>query len=153
MHCLADVGVVCVCLQVCNFTNYFSDGRLLCYLIHHYNPSLLPLHLINIYATLSEVRYSGKRRLLTTSLFKGIVANFCYYFYREHCPITSPGRVEVSQQLIMHTLWTTRQPRSVRLAEAFHIFLSSPNTQHIMNDGYHVEYLMESNHFFDRLIN
>ncbi|CAI8045056.1 hypothetical protein GBAR_LOCUS24940 [Geodia barretti] len=29
--------------------------RLLCYLIHHYNPSLLPLHLINIYATLSEV--------------------------------------------------------------------------------------------------
>ena len=94
-----------------------------------------------------------KRRLVTTSLFKGIVANFCYYFYREHCPITSPGRVEVSQQLIMHTLWTTRQPRSVRLAEAFHIFLSSPNTQHIMNDGYHVEYLMESNHFIDRLIN
>ena len=50
-----------VCVQVCNFTNSFSDGRLLCYLIHHYHPSLLPLHLITNYTTLSEVRYSGTR--------------------------------------------------------------------------------------------
>ena len=42
-------------LQVCNFTNSFSDGRLLCYLIHHYHPSLLPLDLISNHTTLSEV--------------------------------------------------------------------------------------------------
>lgn len=33
---------VCLHLQVENFTVMFSDGRVLCYLIHHYHPSLLP---------------------------------------------------------------------------------------------------------------
>uniref|UniRef100_A0A3Q3F812 Abnormal spindle-like microcephaly-associated protein homolog n=1 Tax=Kryptolebias marmoratus TaxID=37003 RepID=A0A3Q3F812_KRYMA len=31
-----------VCVQVENFTVSFSDGRVLCYLIHHYHPGLLP---------------------------------------------------------------------------------------------------------------
>ena len=45
-----------------------------------------------------------------------------------------PSRVEVSQQLMMHTLQTTRQPHAVRLAHASHNLklssFSSPNTQH-----------------------
>ena len=42
-------------MQVCNFNTSFSDGRLLCYLIHHYHPSLLPLNFIQNTTTLSEV--------------------------------------------------------------------------------------------------
>lgn len=42
------------CREVCavygvpvnNFSSSFSDGRVLCYLIHHYYPSLLPLELV-----------------------------------------------------------------------------------------------------------
>ena len=34
--------VCCLYVQVENFTVAFSDGRVLCYLIHHYHPSLLP---------------------------------------------------------------------------------------------------------------
>ncbi|CAH3024578.1 unnamed protein product [Porites evermanni] len=33
-------------LKIENFTVSFSDGRALCYLLHHYHPSLLPLELI-----------------------------------------------------------------------------------------------------------
>ena len=71
-HCLADVGVVCVWLQVCNFANSFSDGHLLCYLIHHYHPSLLPLLLISNYTTLSEVRYSGTRPEVKTTYYQSV---------------------------------------------------------------------------------
>lgn len=33
-------------IQIENFTVSFSDGRALCYLLHHYHPSLLPASLI-----------------------------------------------------------------------------------------------------------
>ena len=41
--------------QISNFNSSFSDGRALCYLIHHYHPSLLPLELISNETTLSKV--------------------------------------------------------------------------------------------------
>ena len=34
-------------LQIENFTVSFSDGRALCYLVHHYHPALLALDDIN----------------------------------------------------------------------------------------------------------
>ncbi|ELT97378.1 hypothetical protein CAPTEDRAFT_220529 [Capitella teleta] len=40
-------------LKVENFTVSFSDGRALCYLLHHYHPSLLPLDAIHEDTTLS----------------------------------------------------------------------------------------------------
>ena len=56
LRCIQECVVLPIMsIQVCNFTTSFSDGRLLCYLIHHYHPSLLPLHLIHNYTTLSEV--------------------------------------------------------------------------------------------------
>jgi len=39
--------VIHICLQVTNFTASFSDGRVFCYLLHHYHPHLLPLDAIN----------------------------------------------------------------------------------------------------------
>lgn len=35
-----------VCTQVENFTVSFSDGRVLCYLIHHYHPCYVPFDAI-----------------------------------------------------------------------------------------------------------
>ena len=40
-HCLNPLS-----FQIENFTVSFSDGRALCYLLHHYHPSLLPRSLI-----------------------------------------------------------------------------------------------------------
>lgn len=36
-----SVGEHTMCVQVENFSVSFSDGRVLCYLIHHYHPNLL----------------------------------------------------------------------------------------------------------------
>lgn len=40
-----------LCVQVENFTVSFSDGRVLCYLIHHYHPSLLPHRSVSLLTT------------------------------------------------------------------------------------------------------
>lgn len=40
--------------QIENFTVSFSDGRALCYLLHHYHPSLLPLSLIKQQTSLTS---------------------------------------------------------------------------------------------------
>jgi len=49
----------CTCghiiLQVTNFTSSFSDGRVFCYLLHHYHPHLLPLEAINNDTSLTAV--------------------------------------------------------------------------------------------------
>ena len=37
-----------------NFTVSFSDGRALCYLLHHYHPSLLPLSSIRTDTTMTR---------------------------------------------------------------------------------------------------
>ncbi|RVE73614.1 hypothetical protein OJAV_G00033280 [Oryzias javanicus] len=49
-------------LKVENFTVMFSDGRVLCYLIHHYHPSLLPEASIN-HSTTQTVEGSPTGRL------------------------------------------------------------------------------------------
>jgi len=53
-----------VCVQydmdVDNFTVSFSDGRALCYLLHHYHPSLLPKELIRTETTQT---YEGRYKL------------------------------------------------------------------------------------------
>ncbi|XP_034035336.1 abnormal spindle-like microcephaly-associated protein [Thalassophryne amazonica] len=49
-------------LQVENFTVAFSDGRVLCYLIHHYHPGLLPEHDIS-HSTTQTVECSPRGRL------------------------------------------------------------------------------------------
>ena len=41
-------------LQINNFSSSFSDGRMFCYLIHHYQPGLLPLDLITNETSLSQ---------------------------------------------------------------------------------------------------
>lgn len=41
--------------QVNNFNSSFSDGRALCYLIHHYHPQLLTLESIKDETTLTQV--------------------------------------------------------------------------------------------------
>ncbi|XP_038063476.1 abnormal spindle-like microcephaly-associated protein homolog [Patiria miniata] len=46
-------------LKVENFTVAFSDGRALCYLVHHYHPSLLPLGLINQETTQTQYQRQG----------------------------------------------------------------------------------------------
>ena len=48
--------------QVENFTVSFSDGRALCYLIHHYHPSHLPLDSVR-QDTTQTVEYSGQGRV------------------------------------------------------------------------------------------
>ncbi|XP_022094618.1 abnormal spindle-like microcephaly-associated protein homolog [Acanthaster planci] len=49
-------------LKVENFTVAFSDGRALCYLVHHYHPSLLPLGLINQDTTQTQYQRQGDAR-------------------------------------------------------------------------------------------
>ncbi|KAL1022839.1 hypothetical protein UPYG_G00033110 [Umbra pygmaea] len=49
-------------LKAENFTVSFSDGRVLCYLIHHYHPSHLPADRVNHFTTLS-VECSQKGRV------------------------------------------------------------------------------------------
>ncbi|GLD49535.1 abnormal spindle-like microcephaly-associated protein [Lates japonicus] len=49
-------------LKVENFTVTFSDGRILCYLIHHYHPSLLPEKAIS-HSTTQTVECSPRGRL------------------------------------------------------------------------------------------
>ena len=52
-----------ISLQVNNFTASFSDGRALCYLVHHYQPWLLPASDIQQLTTLtcqnSDADYFG----------------------------------------------------------------------------------------------
>ena len=40
-------------LKIDNFTVSFSDGRILCCLLHHYHPSLMPLGKLNMETTLT----------------------------------------------------------------------------------------------------
>ncbi|XP_073332117.1 abnormal spindle-like microcephaly-associated protein [Pagrus major] len=49
-------------LKVENFTVAFSDGRVLCYLIHHYHPSLLPEEAVS-HGTTQTVECSPRGRL------------------------------------------------------------------------------------------
>ncbi|XP_042272123.1 abnormal spindle-like microcephaly-associated protein [Thunnus maccoyii] len=49
-------------LKVENFTVTFSDGRVLCYLIHHYHPSLLPEEAVS-HSTTQTVECSSRGRL------------------------------------------------------------------------------------------
>ncbi|XP_044056184.1 LOW QUALITY PROTEIN: abnormal spindle-like microcephaly-associated protein [Siniperca chuatsi] len=49
-------------LKVENFTVTFSDGRVLCYLIHHYHPSLLPEEAVS-HSTTQTVECSPRGRL------------------------------------------------------------------------------------------
>ncbi|XP_018526360.1 LOW QUALITY PROTEIN: abnormal spindle-like microcephaly-associated protein [Lates calcarifer] len=49
-------------LKVENFTVTFSDGRILCYLIHHYHPSLLPEKAVS-HSTTQTVECSPRGRL------------------------------------------------------------------------------------------
>nr|XP_020442858.1 abnormal spindle-like microcephaly-associated protein [Monopterus albus] len=49
-------------LKVENFTVAFSDGRILCYLIHHYHPSLLPEEAVS-HSTTQTVECSPRGRL------------------------------------------------------------------------------------------
>ncbi|XP_071342367.1 abnormal spindle-like microcephaly-associated protein [Trachinotus anak] len=49
-------------LKVENFTVTFSDGRILCYLIHHYHPSLLPEEAVS-HSTTQTVECSPRGRL------------------------------------------------------------------------------------------
>ncbi|XP_054459520.1 abnormal spindle-like microcephaly-associated protein [Anoplopoma fimbria] len=49
-------------LKVENFTVTFSDGRVLCYLIHHYHPSLLPERAVS-HSTTQTVECSPRGRL------------------------------------------------------------------------------------------
>lgn len=49
-------------MQVENFTVTFSDGRVLCYLIHHYHPSLLPEEAVS-HSTTQTVECSPRGRL------------------------------------------------------------------------------------------
>nr|XP_033478007.1 abnormal spindle-like microcephaly-associated protein [Epinephelus lanceolatus] len=49
-------------LRVENFTVAFSDGRVLCYLIHHYHPSLLPEEAVS-HSTTQTVECSPRGRL------------------------------------------------------------------------------------------
>uniref|UniRef100_A0A8C2ZYF4 Assembly factor for spindle microtubules n=1 Tax=Cyclopterus lumpus TaxID=8103 RepID=A0A8C2ZYF4_CYCLU len=49
-------------LKVENFTVTFSDGRVLCYLIHHYHPSLLPVRAVS-HSTTQTVECSPRGRL------------------------------------------------------------------------------------------
>lgn len=51
-----------VCVQVENFTVTFSDGRVLCYLIHHYHPGLLPERAVS-HRTTQTVECSQRGRL------------------------------------------------------------------------------------------
>ncbi|XP_035863200.1 abnormal spindle-like microcephaly-associated protein isoform X1 [Sander lucioperca] len=50
-------------LKVENFTVTFSDGRVLCYLIHHYHPSLLPERAVS-HSTSQTVECSPRGRLV-----------------------------------------------------------------------------------------
>lgn len=52
----------CVSVQVENFTVAFSDGRVLCYLIHHYHPALLPDKAVS-HSTTQTVECSQRGRL------------------------------------------------------------------------------------------
>lgn len=54
--------VCCLSVQVENFTVAFSDGRVLCYLIHHYHPSLLPDEAVS-HSTTQTVECSPRGRL------------------------------------------------------------------------------------------
>lgn len=49
-------------MQVENFTVSFSDGRVLCYLIHHYHPALLPHGAVS-HGTTQTVECSSRGRL------------------------------------------------------------------------------------------
>lgn len=51
-----------MCVQVENFTVTFSDGRVLCYLIHHYHPGLLPEASVS-HRTTQTVECSPRGRL------------------------------------------------------------------------------------------
>ena len=42
-----------------NFTTSFSDGRVFCYLLHHYHPHLLPLAVINNETSLTAATQSA----------------------------------------------------------------------------------------------
>ncbi|XP_033114872.1 abnormal spindle-like microcephaly-associated protein homolog [Anneissia japonica] len=46
-------------LQIDNFTVSFSDGRALCYLVHHYNPTLLPFDKVQQATTQQQWQQSG----------------------------------------------------------------------------------------------
>lgn len=48
---LTEAWVDALCAQVENFTVAFSDGRVLCYLIHHYHPSLLSDKAVSLLTT------------------------------------------------------------------------------------------------------
>lgn len=52
----------CLSVQVENFTVTFSDGRVLCYLIHHYHPNLLPERAVS-HSTTQTVECSSRGRL------------------------------------------------------------------------------------------
>lgn len=63
--CLFRKSVTDICrlsVQVENFTVTFSDGRVLCYLIHHYHPSLLPEKAVS-HSTTQTVECSQRGRL------------------------------------------------------------------------------------------
>lgn len=47
----ANFFLIFITIQVENLTVSFSDGRVLCLLLHHYYPDLMPLHLINLETT------------------------------------------------------------------------------------------------------
>lgn len=46
MICSNKIFTFLILNQVENFTVSFSDGRVLCYLIHHYHPCYIPLEAI-----------------------------------------------------------------------------------------------------------
>ena len=48
------VNMVSFSFQVDNFTSSFSDGRVLCLLVHYYHPSLLPLEKISYETTFTQ---------------------------------------------------------------------------------------------------
>ena len=49
-------------LQTNNFTSSFSDGRILCYLVHHYHPHLLPLDRIQNETTVTQSAQELRRK-------------------------------------------------------------------------------------------
>ena len=49
-------------LQTNNFTSSFSDGRILCYLVHHYHPRLLPLDRIQNETTVTQSAQELRRK-------------------------------------------------------------------------------------------
>ena len=47
-RCMLKIYLLMLSSQVENFTVSFGDGRVLCHLIHHYHPALLPKEMIKL---------------------------------------------------------------------------------------------------------